>query len=219
MRFKLLKKLAKKNALRWSQADQTFRMAADWRKMKRGGAFTVPFPKHSVFEAMRYTGFAPDGSPKHVFTASHVLRWHVDLRGTAKGNIFAPTGAPVPTRTSFQAWLRAAFSHLLTGNDKETAALVGSITPHSFRAGMASDLERERVPRLHIKKIGRWESDKAMEQYARDGLAQRLQRLTYRSVVTRQGDIQAAAVAARPKKRAQSSDDEFGSSSEEAQGA
>ena len=65
---------------------------------------------------------------------------------------------------------------------REVAALVSGITPHSFRAGLASDLEWENIPRSRIKKVGRWNSDRAMEQYIRDGLAQRLRSIQYRSI-------------------------------------
>ena len=214
MRFKLLKKLCKADALRWSQADQTYRLASDWRKMKRGGAFTVPFPLRPAFRAMRYSGYSRRGKRTDAFTAAHVLRWHVEERGSMRGNLFAPMGNVKVSRRSFQVWLRESFGRLLVGKKQEMAALVASITPHSFRAGMASDLERDQVPRLHIKKVGRWQSDRAMEQYARDGLAQRLRKLTFRSLQQCQLEINGLAFDARPGKRARSSDDHFGSSSE-----
>ena len=216
MRFKLLKMMCKSRSVRWSQADRTYRLASDWRKMKRGGAFTVPFPSNPDFGAMRYCGYSKEGKELTQFTAATILRWHIKLRGSTKGNLFAPLGkSTTPSRRAFQAWLRASFARLLVGDAAEIAALVASITPHSFRAGMAGDLERERVPRLHIKKVGRWASDKAMEQYARDGLAQRLSRLSFKSIASLAREIQALAVAAHPKRKARSSDEAFGSSEEE----
>ena len=68
---------------------------------------------------------------------------------------------------------------LLKGNKTEIEAMVRAITPHSFRAGMAGDLEREDVPRQTVKKMGRWQSDRAMELYMRDGLAQRLRKIQF----------------------------------------
>ena len=218
MRFKLMKKLCKKEVLRWSQADNTFRLASDWRKMKRGGAFTVPFPMQPQFEAMQYSSYTPQGAKRNRFTAASVFQWHVRRSGSTSGHLFAPMGRRKVTRRAFQAWLRESFRRLLVGPQDEVDALVNAITPHSFRAGMASDLEREGVPRLNIKKIGRWTSDKAMEQYARDGLAQRLTTLTYKPLRQAQSAIQKLAIKAQPKKRAYSSDSEFGSSSEEGQG-
>ena len=60
--------------------------------------------------------------------------------------------------------------------------MVAAITPHSFRAGLASDLEYENVPKRRIKRAGRWDSDKAVEKYIRPRLAQRLRRLQYKAV-------------------------------------
>ena len=217
MRFKLLKELCKSKAIRWSAADRTYRLASDWRKMKRGGAFTVPFPLSPGFKAMQYQGYSHSGKLTDKFTAGLVLQWHIARRETSAGNLFAPFGkSSKPSRRAFQVWIRESFSRLLMGPPKEIAALVAAISPHSFRAGMAGDLERERVPRLHIKKVGRWTADSAMEQYARDGLAQRLQRLTFQKIVTMQSEIHSLARAVHPRRTARSSDDVFGSSTEEA---
>ena len=78
---------------------------------------------------------------------------------------------------------------LLKGTATEVKAMVEAITPHSFRAGMASDLEREDVPRMVIKKMGRWNSARAMEQYMRDGLAQRLSKIEFWNIASKRGRI------------------------------
>ena len=49
-------------------------MASDWRKMKRGGAFTVPFPLGPEFKVMKYNGYSKDGQQTNMFTAGLVLR-------------------------------------------------------------------------------------------------------------------------------------------------
>ena len=110
--------------------------------------------------------------------------------------MFSPTGVKCPTQAEFQAWLRLSFKTLLQGPRAEVQALVNAITPHSFRAGLASDLEREGVPRRVIMKRGRWNSAKAMEQYARDGLAQRLRSCSFNKIdVDREIHVQAMATA------------------------
>ena len=217
MRFKLLKTLCRNKVIRWAAADRTYRMASDWRKMKRGGAFTVPFPLCPEFKAMKYHGYSKHGQQVNTFTAGLVLQWHIANRGTSSGNLFAPFGAASkPSRRALQVWLRQSFGHLLIGDVKEIASLIAAISPHSFRAGMAGDLERERIPRLHIKKVGRWTSDSAMEQYARDGLAQRIQKLIFKKIAkTDQSKIHKLATAAHPRQAADSSEEEFGSSAEE----
>ena len=78
---------------------------------------------------------------------------------------------------------------LLVGKKTEISAMARAITPHSFRAGMASDLEREDVPRPVIKKRGRWSSDRAMEQYIRDGLAQKLTKIQFWYVTLAKGRV------------------------------
>ena len=215
MRFKLLKTLCKSKSIRWAAADRTYRLASDWRKMKRGGAFTVPFPLNPQFSSMKYHGYSKYGHETNEFTAALILQWHIARRQTSSGNLFAPFGAnSKPSRRAFQVWLRESFRRLLTGNVKEISALIAAISPHSFRAGMAGDLERERVPRLHIKKVGRWTSDSAMEQYARDGLAQRIQKLTFKTISSLQHEVHTLAKAAHTRRTADSEDEAGGSSAE-----
>lgn len=170
----------------------------------------MPFPMQPEFKAMQYHGYSRRGTMRCTFSAARILKWHIKLRGSTKGNLFAPLGASQkPSRIVFKTWLQESFRRLLIGKKSEMEALVRSITPHSFRAGMAGDLERERVPRLHIKKIGRWESDSTMEQYARDGLAQRLQALKFRSLVGQQDRIHMRAFASQPRRRAVSGEVQF----------
>ena len=215
MRSKLLKKLCKSKSIRWAAADRTYRLASDWRKMKRGGAFTIPFPLKPQFSSMKYHGYSKYGHETIEFTAALILQWHIARRQTSAGNLFAPFGTnSKPSRRAFQVWLRESFRRLLIGDVKEIAALIAAISPHSFRAGMAGDLERERVPRLHIKKVGRWTSDSAMEQYARDGLAQRIQKLTFKTISSLQHEVHTLAKAAHTRRNADSSDEDYGSSAE-----
>ena len=125
---------------------------------------------------MRYDAYNQDGSVSHTFTAATILKWHVEITKSTHGaDIFSPDGNEELSSADFKEWLRSSFATLLTCSKEEVAAFVAAITPHSFRAGMAGDLEREGVARLVIKKIGRWSADQAMEQYVRDGLAQYLE--------------------------------------------
>ena len=127
-----------------------------------------------------YEIYAGDGSVRRTFTAAQVLQWHMQGERSRKAtDLFAPDDE---SSSEFQKWLRASFKALLAEDTKEVLALVNAITPHSFRAGMAGDLDRENVSRARIKRIGRWESDRAMEQYIRGGLAQRLQRIAFHRI-------------------------------------
>ena len=96
--------------------------------------------------------------------------------------MFEPVPGKSLSSADFQTWLRSSFRALLVESAREVAAMVAAITPHSFRAGLASDLEHENVTKRRIKRAGRWDSDKAVEKYIRPRLAQRLRRLQYRPV-------------------------------------
>ena len=183
MRFGLLRDLWRQATMRWSSVDSTYRMASDWRKMKRGGAFTVPFPAKPSMPSMTYPAFDEHGNETGSFTAADVLSWRASAVGSSRGKrLFGSRGCGAPIRSVFQAFLRESFRRLLPGPASEIDALVSAVTPHSFRAGMASDLHRMGVPVKAIMKVGRWESERAMSQYIRDGLAQRLASAKYVSL-------------------------------------
>ena len=202
MRFRLLRELRKSDTLRWSQAEKSFKMTSDWRKMKRKGSFTLSFPEHSRFESLKYKWYSQDGEERGSFTSATILRWQQRaMREHGEKTWFSPTGTTEPTQAQFQAWLRLSFAMLLMLPTEERNALVNAITPHSFRAGLASDMEREGVPRPIIMKHGRWTSPKAMTQYARDGLGQRLRAYSFRVIPSSKQLHEAAMLKARTLSR------------------
>ena len=175
MRFGLLQDLWRQAAIRWSDVDSTYRLASDWRKMKKGGAYTIPFPSDPDTPAMIYPVFDAEGKEKGSFTAADVLSWRSSaVRSSRSRRLFGLRHRGAPIRAVFQAFLRESFKRLLSGSANEILALTAAITPHSFRAGIASDLHRMGVPVKAIMKVGRWNSERAMTQYIRDGLAQRI---------------------------------------------
>ena len=186
LRFKMVRELYKHARLRWSQPSRCFMMESDWNKMRRPvGQYTIKFPQHPRYHAMQYRAYNVDGASTHYFTAEAVLRWHVAMTGSTQVNkLFTPVFGEEPSSRDFKKWLRASFGALLVGTKTEVARLIQAITPHSFRAGMAGDLEREDIPRSTIKKLGRWHSERAMEQYMRDGLAQKLSSTQYRQIMS-----------------------------------
>ena len=191
MRFQLIQELYKKAKFRWIQPSASYTIASDWDKMKRRtGFYTIKFAMKPKYSAMRYAAYGAEGEVLRTFTAARVLRWHIAQVGShCAKKLFAPVSDEIPSSRKFKAWLRLSFRTLLTGEPRMVEGLVGAITPHSFRAGLASDLEREDVPRSTTKKLGRWSSARAMEQYMRDGLAQRLRKIRYYSIVCRGGVI------------------------------
>ena len=185
MRFRLLRELWKDSSLRWSSVDNTYRFGNDWRKMKRGGPYTISFPSKPKFSSMIYPRFSTDGRQIDTFTAADVLGWRAKQVGSMKARrLFSSKGAGEPVRSDFQKFIRQTFKSLLVGNRKEIAKLVQEMTPHSFRAGMASDMHRAGVPVKTIMKQGRWESERAMSQYIRDGLGQQIRSAEYRRIPT-----------------------------------
>ena len=190
-----------KGRLKWSTVDSTHRFACDWRKMKRGGAYTVPFPASPRFQSMTYPIYRSDGSATgETFTASQVFDWRVRATGSTRGKrLFSAAGAGEPVRSDFQHFIRRSFRSLLVGDRDEIKALVAAMTPHSFRAGMASDLMRCGVPVKTIMKLGRWESERAMLQYVRDGLAQRLRSASFAPVKVWERTASAAVKSSRHK--------------------
>ena len=192
MRFGLLKDLWKQARLRWSDIDKTHRMASDWTKMKRAGSFTIPFPAEPSFSAMRYPMYSKTGVETGSFTAADVLSWRVNTTGSRNARrLFGSRHSGRPDRGAFQWFLRTSFRRLLIGKSQEVEALVRAITPHSFRAGMASDLHRQGVAIKVIMKLGRWYSERAMRQYVRDGLGQRLSNARFLPLQAKASDISA----------------------------
>ena len=183
MRNRLMQELWNKGSARWSDIESGFRMTGDWRKMKNGGPFSILFPAKPEIQPMVYPAFDACGKQVGSFTAAEVLRWQIEIEGSNQcRHIWAPTGDKRPTRYSLQSFIRESFRQLLTGNDKEIEALVQSMTPHSFRAGMAGDLDRAGYPITVNMKLGRWESERAAKLYVREGLAQRLQRIRIKRI-------------------------------------
>ena len=143
----------------------------------------MPFPAKPQLSPMVYPAFNEQGKRIGSFTAADVLRWQIDIEGSNKRrHIWAPMGDKKPTRIELQTFIRESFRQLLKTNDKELEALVGSMTPHSFRAGMAGDLDRAGYPISVNMRIGRWESERAAKLYIRDGLAQRIQQIRFRRI-------------------------------------
>ena len=167
-----------------------YKEAAGWLELGHQSDEKIKFPMEPRFRAMEYEAYGSKGETLHTFTAAKVLQWHTANVGSKRGrDLFAPSFGKEPSSSDFKKWLRESFRMLLVGDKQEIEALVQAITPHSFRAGMAGDLERDDIPRPTIKKVGRWKSNEAMEQYMRDGLAQRLKKIRYWRIACVRGRV------------------------------
>ena len=185
MRFFLVRWLWQHAHLRWSGVDRTYRFAADWRKMRNGGEYTVPFPTSPQYQAMYYPVYTARGTVVGSFTAATILGWQVKLVGSSRARrLFSPGTDEAPRRSECQCFVRWSFQTLLDIDKDEAASWIETMSPHGWRAGIAGDLHRAGVHPKLIMRIGRWRSRRAMEQYVRDGLAQRLERPSFKAITT-----------------------------------
>ena len=111
--------------------------------------------------------FSPKGPAygSSTITAAALLSWH--MKGRAQSDMLFRTAGSngLLSRSRFQAWLRLSFAAALPLMSKTQ---VGLLSPHSFRAGRASDLWRSKASAEMIKRAGRWASS-AFRLYIRDG--------------------------------------------------
>ena len=100
-------------------------------------------------------------------TAAQIMRWHFNrLRRDGECVVFAPVRGQRPLHDDRQVWLRATVRAALPAHEAVAIALVGDISPHSFRSGLASDLLREGVSIAVIGSICRWKATRAIRLYA-----------------------------------------------------
>ena len=151
---------------------------------RQSGEYFIEFPQSPRYRALRYTAWGDDGNVIGEFTAADVIGWHIEMEGSTKCRDLFSASA-----TKFKQWLRESFRNLLTESEEEIEALIAAITPHSFRAGLATDMEADDVPRDRIMKYGRWHSKRAMEQYIRGSLAHRLHDFSFFKLKTKKGKV------------------------------
>ena len=109
----------------------------------------------------------PDGTVATVVTAAMVTAWHFDdLCRKSELYAFRPVLGQVTSRDARQTWIRKALLAALPLQEHEAPAFVEDVTPHSFRAGLASDVLREGHSLQTIGSICRWDSVKAITLYA-----------------------------------------------------
>ena len=151
-----------------------WRLRSNWRKLAIGsalrhrGAYTIVFKDRPALGPASFEVTDEGGVWVASLTAFMLLDWHIaDRRRRADGAGFFH-GQRLLVRDEFQLWLQLSFGRILP---QLSQALREQLTPHSMRAGRASDLARAHVLMEIIKRQGRWASN-AVEQYIRSGLAQ-----------------------------------------------
>jgi len=95
------------------------------------------------------------------------MQWHFDLlRAAGESKIFQPVVDAEPTRVARTQWLRDTLLAALPLQERAARSMIAYVTPHAFRAGIASDLNDEQVSWQAIAMWCRWHSMRAMRMYA-----------------------------------------------------
>jgi hypothetical protein len=145
----------------------SWRLACVWSKYKISAAIRGNLKYSILFRIDEFFQVRRGGGGTIGLSAATILSWRLDgLEPSASIFGSARTGAGSMSRDRFQAWLRKSFAAALP---KMPIALRLLLTPHSFRAGWASDAWRANMRPVRIKRGGRWHSD-AYKLYVRDGL-------------------------------------------------
>ena len=151
--------------LQFAAHDQAHHLMTTWRKTKKSNrphALRVPCrpprnsPARYVIPGLR--------GPSYV-SAGQIWTWYLANMGLTH----APGSSPLfpllmqcpDRRMAYCQWLRTILALTLP----EGSPLPARVSPHSMRAGWASDQTRRLVPLHTIMAQGRWESPKALRKY------------------------------------------------------
>jgi hypothetical protein len=145
----------------------SYHLVTDWSRYREGTKFCLRFEAAPRFQCQRYkVARVSDGSSVEV-TAADVLQWHFNrLQRDGEVSVFTPVRGERPKYENRKVWLQAALRAALPVSEIAAIALVGDVSPHSFRSGAASDLLREGVSIPMIGSVCRWHAAKAIRLYA-----------------------------------------------------
>ena len=163
-------------------------MMSDWHRYPSARRFCLEFETNPAFDCQRYRVFRSDGSVATTLTTCDVLHWHFgQLRAAGEASIFAPVISARVSRDERQSWLRTTLLRALPLYEVAARRLVGFVSPHSFRAGLAGDLFRAGASISRIGSICRWNSTKAIRIYAERSPLARSRRSRSFRVISRKG--------------------------------
>ena len=80
--------------------------------------------------------------------------------------MFAPDVSGAVTRDGRTTWLRWALRQLIPSRETKDVQLIGAVTGHSFRPGLAGDLLREGESVQQIALVCRWQGVRNARMYA-----------------------------------------------------
>ena len=144
-----------------------YHLVTDWSRFQEGTRFCLQFPAAPRYQCQRYVVAGTRGAPDVGVTAAEVLRWHFNrLHRDGEVSVFAPVRGKKVKYEDRKQWLRATLRAALPTTEVAALALIKDVSPHSFRAGAASDLLREGVSLQLIASVCRWHAIKAIRLYA-----------------------------------------------------
>ena len=145
----------------------SYHLVSDWSRYPSARRYCLDFLAVPRYSCQLFRVRRTDGSIGATLTAATLLKWHFrQLRADNETSLFRPVASKEPTRGARQRWLRNTLWAALPLHEKEARDLVGLVSPHSFRAGLAGDLHRHGTSFSRIGAICRWSSPAAIRIYA-----------------------------------------------------
>lgn len=147
--------------------DGSMRLMTDWGRYAKRRSFCLEFAARPHHACQVYTLRSAAGRVVSQVAAMSVMAWHIrGIRRDVGDLLFEPYPGLKARSAERHRWLQAALLAALPLGDVVARGMVSSVTPHSFRSGLASDMRRSGAPPLEIARECRWTSLRAMHLYA-----------------------------------------------------
>ena len=148
-------------------ADGAYRLVTDWHRYQGQRRYVLTFARAPRWKCLCYDVRATNGSVVTSLTTALVMQWHFRvLREAGESKVFEPVKGQRPSRAARRKWLQETLLAALPMHELAARQMITFVTPHAFRAGIASDLHEEQVPWQAIAMWCRWHSLRAMRMYA-----------------------------------------------------
>lgn len=145
----------------------TFRLTTDWHRYSGRRSYCLEFARTPRWPCLRYAVCDAAGVHKASLVTAQVMQWHFNqLERDGEFFVFAPEQGRAGSRARRKAWLQESLLSALHPHDIAVRKRVALVSPHAFRAGLASDLLRAGVAPQTIAIWCRWWSMRAMRMYA-----------------------------------------------------
>ena len=155
------------SAFAWSHLDSCYILTTDWHRYSGVHRYCLRFPLHAKAPLL-YTVRKTDNTVVCSLSTAKVLMWHFSiLRAAGDTTVIAPSADKVPpVRAHRQRWLRAILFAALPDHERTARKLITSVTPHSWRPGLAGNLLRAGWLMDAVMRACRWWSERVARMYA-----------------------------------------------------